>query len=238
MKGVTLISAVLFIAITITAIALIYSSGMPVVKRLGTVAVVEQMKDVFQGIDSTVREVAAGSNGSRRKLYLSLDPGKFVVNSTSDEIYWELETDARIISPRSYQTYGNLMFGSNLGTKTYKSSYNSIPSYAMENEHLLAHFRQIGNPSSPRTYQTSDILLGIYNKDIGQWMDLGGLEILIDENPASSQGTGYTSLEKESDNLAYGMVSAYMESPCINYTVYFTLDTGADFLAIDAEEVK
>jgi hypothetical protein len=236
MRGITLISAILFIAITITAITLVYNSGMPIIKRLGTAASVDQMKEVFQEIDSTVKEVASSGNGSRRRIYLNLDPGKFVVNSTSDQVYWELETDAGVVSPRSHQAYGDVMFGSNLGTSAYRGSYQGTPSYALENEHILAHFRQIGSPSNSQPYSTREILLGIYSKDLGQWMDLGGLEILIDENPSSSQGTGYTGLERESDSLGYGLLRARMESPYLNYTIYFTLETGADFLIIDAEE--
>jgi hypothetical protein len=235
MRGVTLISAILFIAITLTAVTIVYNSGMPVIKRLSTAAAVEQMKDVFQGIDSTVKEVAAGGNGSRRTLFLSLDPGKFTVDPSSDSVYWTLDTDALVISPRSSQTYGNVVFGSEMETAAYEDTYQGASAYVLENSRLTAYLLRAGSPGSPQPLSTSDLLLGLYSKGLGRWLN-GSLEILMDGEPASSQGSGYTAVEAESSTLPKGVVEAHMFTPYLNYTIYFTLESGADFLMVEAEE--
>jgi hypothetical protein len=233
MKAVTMISAVLFMAITITAITLTYQAGMPVVKRLSTAATVDAMKDVFTGMDSVIREVASGSQGFRRKIYLNMDPGRFVVNSSSDQVYWMIETDAGVVSPRSKQEFGNAVLGSNLNVRTYSGNHNLTPAWVLENEHLMAYIRIVGTPSSYQSYSTSQLLLGLYSKDLDKWMD-GGIDLLVDGNPATSTGSGYTYVRSLSDDLPSAVAEAYMEST-LNYTVYFTLDSGADFLIIEAE---
>ncbi|RLI98462.1 MAG: hypothetical protein DRO99_00665 [Candidatus Aenigmatarchaeota archaeon] len=239
MRGISIVSGVIFLAISITAVFLIYQTGMPVVKKMQAATAIERMKGVFSDLDEIVQQVASEGKGSKRTLYMKVDPGKVIVNSTEDSIYWVLETDAEVISPRTSQKLGNLVIGSNMETRAFEANYTfsdpEIPCYVLENEHLKAYLKRIGSPSSQQNYETKDILVAIYNKDMKQWLNNSGLlDISVDFNSTSKSGTGYTMLSDSGYNLPYATVSAYINSTHIEYYVNFTLESGADFMQIEA----
>ena len=232
-RGVTLLSGIIFLALTISATVIVYEAGVPVIKRVQSAALVEQMKDTFSELDRLIRQVASEGQGSKRTVYLTLDQGKLVVNSTEDVVYWEFDTDAFIISPRTDQRFGNIRVGSNLDTKTWEGTYQGTDCYIMENEHLIVYARKIGTPTSYAAYDTSQILLAIYHKDLDKWLNnTGFLEVNVDGSTASRSGNGYTDLVETGKHLPYGTVTAFMNSSYTRYRINFTLQSGTDFLEI------
>jgi hypothetical protein len=236
MKAIALISAIIFIGLTLAVVVIVYNAGMPVVLRMQHAAAVERMKGMFSDIDKIVEDVASEGNGSKRTVSLRFDIGKFSVNGSSDKLYWDFDSESLLASPRTSVGFGNVVFGSKLETSAYEDSYQGTQAYVLENEHIRAYFRKIGSPSSPRAYNTSQLLLAVYQKDLRQWMPLQSLEISLDNNPDSESGTGYTVLEQAGTDLPYATVSTYMGSGYSNYFLNFTLESGADFLEIEGSE--
>jgi hypothetical protein len=236
MKAIALISAVIFIGLTLAVAVIVYNSGMPVVLRMQHAAAIERMKGVFSDIDKIVEDVASEGNGSKRTASLRFDIGKFTVNGSSDKIYWDFESENVIASPRTSVSFGNVIFGSKLETSAYEGNYQGTAAYVLENEHIRVYFKKIGSPSSPQAYSTSQLLLGIYQKDLGQWMPLQSLELSLDNSDISKSGTGYTTIEQAGTDLPYASVSAYMDSSYANYFLNFTLESGMDFLTIEGTE--
>ncbi len=241
-KAFSLISGVLFLAITITAVVVVYQAGMPIVKRMQVSAAIEQMKTTFVELDELIRQIAAEGAGSKRAVQLRVDPGKLIVNEIQDSIYWELETYAMIISPRTKQQFGNIAVGSNLNTRVYEANYTrvspEIKCYVMENEHLKVYVRKVGVNTSQdgwENFNTSSLVIAIYNKDMNEWLENEGfLEITVDDNTNSKTGNGYTIPLETGYNLPYGAVTAHMNSSYLAYSINFTLGSGADFLDIEA----
>jgi len=239
MRGVSIISGVIFIAITISTIAIVYEAGVPVMKKMQASASVEKMKDVFSDLDKVIRDVASEGTGSKRTVYLKIDPGKIVVNDTQDAIYWELETDAKVIEPRTRQVFGNIVIGSNLEASAYEENYSvtspQIPAYRMENEHLVVYIRKVGSGSSYESFTTNNLLLGIYNKDISMWFNNTNMfDVTVDNQASSRTANGTTTLLNTGYNLPYATVYALVNSTYMRYNVNFTLESGEDFLRIDA----
>ncbi|RLJ05847.1 MAG: hypothetical protein DRP18_02185 [Candidatus Aenigmatarchaeota archaeon] len=231
-KGIALISAIILIGITIVAVGIIYNSAVPIVKKLQISGETEKMKQVFNKLDEIVIDVASGGKGTRRTVYLTMGLGRLWLNSSDNSLYWKTETSAKVVSPRTQQKTGNLIFGSNLETYANETQYNGTDAYVLENEHLRVYIRKIGSPQNPEHYKTSDLLLSVYNKDIRKSLDLDGLEISIDSNPLSVSGQGYTVLSEKGKNLPYATVTAYMSSGYIDYYINFTLESGEDFIII------
>ena len=234
MKGIALISAVIFIGFTIVAVAIVYQAGVPIVAKLQAAAAIEQMKNSFSELDKLILDVASEGKGSKRTIYFDVDPGTIYVNGTKNIIYWFFETTASIFSPRTSQQFGNLVIGSNLDTSAYEDNYGSTAALVLENEHLKVYFKKIGSSASHAAYNTSDILLAVELKDTKSVMDLSSLNISIDDSPTSINGTGFTNLVTRGDNLPYGIVSAYMNSSYLIYSINFTLESGTDFIEIEA----
>jgi hypothetical protein len=239
MRGLSIISSVIFIAITISTIAIVYEAGVPVIKKMQASASVESMKNVFSDLDKVIRDVASEGTGSKRTVYLKIDPGKIVVNETQDTVYWELDTDAKVIDPRTRQVFGNVIIGSNLETSAYQENYSvtypQIPAYKMENEHLAVYVRKVGSASAYEDFTTNNLLLGIYNKDLGVWLNNTNMfDVTVDNQASSRAANGTTELLDSGYNLPYATVYALINSTYMRYNVNFTLESGEDFLRIDA----
>ncbi len=234
MKAVTLISAIIFIAITLSVVAIVYQSGMPLIEKMQQSAALDRMSDAFSDIDNLVRRVAYEGNGSRRVFDLKVDMGRFAIDAAKDLILWQMGTEAMIIVPRSAEFFGNLIVGSNLESSAYEGDYQGTPAYVLENEHLRVYVRKIGSQESHSSYDTNDLLLAVYQKDLDQWLPLHSMEISIDDDTGSESGSGYTLLERSGDFLPYGRVNAYMNSAWGEYYLNLTLESGADFIQIEA----
>ena len=76
MKAVSLISAIVFIAITISAMALIYQIGIPIIQRMQSSAALDRMSSTFSELDKTIERVASEGNGSRRVFDLDTGEGR------------------------------------------------------------------------------------------------------------------------------------------------------------------
>ena len=235
--GVSLVSGIIFLALTISATVIVYETGVPVVKRLQSAAIVEQMRDAFTEVDRLVRQVASEGPGSRRTVYLDISEGRLVANSTEDTIYWAFETDAEIMSPRTSQKFGNIVIGSNLETNAWEGDYNGEPAYIIENNHLRVYFNKTGSPQNPVQFSTGNIVMAIYQKDLEKWLNNPEfLEITLDDMPTSKYAEfgGWTAIDNTGNHLPKATVSAFINSTYAPYWINFTLESGTDFLIIGA----
>jgi hypothetical protein len=233
MNGMSLISGVLFMAFMIAATAIVYWAAAPSMSKMQCAIAMDKMKASFASLDGVIQTVASEGEGSRRSVSLNVEEGEIHIDGDNDTIYWEYECNSQTISPRTMQTFGNVMFGSNMNSKAYEGVCSGTQAYVIENEHLKACFGKIGSEANATRYNMSGVLLSVYQKDAGQYMPIERLEITLDNNVSSATGVGYTRLSREGSNLPLGEVTAHMESDYgINYDVEFTLESGEDFLTI------
>jgi hypothetical protein len=234
-KGMTIIAEVVFLAIIITLIFLVYSIASPLLYSMQASSAFDQAKSMMLSFDEVIQDVA--SHGGRRSFHVTLGSGTAALNESTDSILWHMDTETMVVSPRSMQSIGNLIVGSNLDVMAYEGSYSGTDAYVLENGILRVFIRKIGSEASPQQYHTSDLLMGVYNKNLLRWMPLERLEISVDRSQESMNGTGYTELAVQSYNLPRGEVLAHINtsySLAHNYTVSFSLESGADFLTIAA----
>jgi hypothetical protein len=236
MKAIALLSAIIFIGLTLAVVVIVYNAGMPIVLRMQQAAATEKMKGVFSETDKIIEDVASEGNGSKRTVNLRFDIGTLTLNGSSDKLYWDFDSESLLASPRTSTGFGNVVFGSKLETSAYEDTYQGTQAYVLENERLRVYFRKIGSPSSLQAYNTNQLLLAVYQKDLGQLMPLQSLEISLDNSPSSESGTGYTVMEQAGTDMPYATVSAYMGSGYANYFLNFTLESGEDFMTIEGAE--
>ncbi len=235
-KGITMVSSVLFLAFLIAATGIVYYAGVPSLQRIQCLATMEKMKSSFVQLDKITRNVVAGGKGTKRTFDLNIDDGKLYIVGGNDTIYWEYECPVEVTSPRTAQTIGNVIFGSNMEVFAYQGMCAGQNSYILENSHIKACFKVIGSSSNKVSYNTTEIFLYMYQKDLDSVLPLEYLEVTLDNDDTSKTGTGYTTLEREGTNLPYGRVTAYMESDYgVTYQIHFELETGGDFLVIRGE---
>ena len=234
MKGISLIMGVLFIAIVISATSIVYETGYPVIQKMQCASITSKMQSTFAKLDSVLQDTATGGRGSKRIINLKIDEGKMTIDTDNNMIYWDYKCTAPVVSPRSSQRYGNIVIGVGLDSMAYEGTCLGQDAYILENSHIKACFRKTGSESSPASIDTSQIVLGIYQKDVASWMPVESITITIDGNSSSQTGTGYTKIIQEGDNLPYGEVMAHIDSNYqgIDYYIHYILESGADFLTI------
>jgi hypothetical protein len=234
----TIITEVLFAAIVISLIFIVYAMASPIIYSMQVSSAFDHSESFMLDLDNVIQQVASEGRGSRRSVYVSMGAGTVSLNETTDTIKWVLESDTALISPRSVQQVGNLLVGSNLDVMAHEGTYQGQGAYVLENQRLRVYLKKIGSATAPASYSTEDILLAVYNKNENKWMPLERLEISVDNNPDSMSGTGYTELVSEGYNLPRGQVLAHINTSYAfmqNYTISFTLESGADFVIIGAE---
>ncbi len=233
MKGITMVSSVLFLGFLIAATGIVYYAGVPSLQRIQCLATMEKMKSSFVNLDSLTRDVVSGGEGTKRTFNLNIDSGKMYIMGDNDTIYWEYECPVSVSSPRTAQTIGNVIFGENMEVSAYEGVCAGEDAYILENRHLKACFKKIGSPSGMVGYNNTEVLIYLYQKDLDRALPMEYLEVTVDNDQLSKSGTGYTSLERKGTNLPYGEVTAYMDSDYgIIYRIHFTLESGGDFLII------
>ncbi len=232
MKAVSMVAAVVFIAITISAMALIYQSGVPIIQRMQSSASLDRMASSFSELDSTIQRVASEGNGSRRVLDFDTGEGRLSIDTDNDNIEWQLDAEYAVIRPRSARFLGNVAYGSNLEASLEEVTYQSQQAHLLENDHLMVYLRRL---PTDQTYSIHTLLMDIYQKDINEFLPMSSLNISLDGDPSSTSGTGRTEAERLGQNLPHATVTAFMDSTYADYSVDFTLESGADFLTIEAD---
>ncbi|MCK5020456.1 MAG: hypothetical protein KAS32_25695 [Candidatus Peribacteraceae bacterium] len=236
MKGLSMISGVLFMAFIISATAIVYWTALPTIQKMQCAATMDKMKSSFTGIDEIIQKVSSEGEGSKRTINLNIEDGELYISAENDSIYWTYECDAPIFSPRTSQRFGNIVMGSNLDTSAHESTCQGVDAFILENEHLKVCLKKIGEPGNNTYYNITDVLISVYQKDLGVAMPLEYLEITLDNNDTSKTGNGYTALTNSGQHLPFGEVTAYMESDYgITYSIKFILESGEDFIIIRGE---
>lgn len=233
MRGITLISLTIFLLLSISVIAILWYSALPLVKKLEAATLTQQAKGILAKLDSVIQEVAQEGKGSRRILWIDLKGGKLELNSSRDSIYWLFQTPAQLISPRTALDFGNLRFGNNLECRAYQAEYGKKPVWVLENEHLKVFILRTGNESHQESINTSELLLAVYQKDLDEWLN-GSFEVMVNDDPETALGKGWTEISQTGEDLPYVKVRAHIHND-ISYWVDFILESGADFLILEGE---
>lgn len=101
-KGDLWVSAVLYLTLGVIAIALILGAAVPLINKIKDRNTVAQTKEVLFTLDETIRKVANEGPGSQRELSpFTIGAGKLTIKHDTDEIKWEMETEAVIQEPNT-----------------------------------------------------------------------------------------------------------------------------------------
>jgi len=229
-KGVSpLFAGVLYFAIVLAGITLVVQLGTPALSKMKDVAAIGQAKDTLSNLDRVISLVAEEGRGSSRVVPIQIKRGDILLLRDLDEISYEIDTEALVVSPRTKRKIGNLLFSSEATVRVY----NDSSSWILENEHLRVNITKGGTSSSFVPLNASTLLKQIYFKDRGLSLD-GNVSITVDDNPLAEAGYGYTYAEALGQHLPRGTIVAYLNTTDARYRIYFSLESGADFLEVYA----
>lgn len=226
-KGAIWISAVIYVMIAVVVMVIVLEAGLPLIKGLNEKSAFTRIKDTLVGIDRQVQQVASEGQGSQRIIPLEINDGEFRVED--QKIRWKLETDSKVVEPKTRIELGNLIIAS--GVDVTASSINDY--FIVENSRIRVNFSKIGSPSNFSSINTSGIINNILFKDSSA-QTAGTFTFFVNDSNSLS-GNGYTELGSSGSGLTSASVRAHVNNSAMSYDIVMTLDSKADFLRATIE---
>jgi hypothetical protein len=230
MKGQIWISAVLYVLIAVAIMVLVMEAGIPIIKNLRDKGAFNRARDTMIAIDQQIEEIAGEGQGSQRVI--PLDVNKGTVDVANQALRWKIETDSKIVEPKTKMEMGNLVVSADVDV----SAASYATSYILENSYLLVNISKNGTESNWSAINTSRLINYITFKGTNTRTN-GTFSFLINNSAASGVGTGYTKLLDSGNNLASATVLTHVNSTNFDYDLELTLDSKADFVKASLKNV-
>lgn len=239
-KGVSQIAtAAIYVGITVTAISVALTAGVPALQNLQDSSAISQMQQFMQELDGLVQQVASEGEGSTRTISTNIDRGFLYFQDSTSSLVYQLETDAEVISPQTTIREGNVLLSSNANVKVEETTVDGVDCYMMENEHVRACIKDIGNQTNQVNISSSELLrLYEFKSEDGTTRSMDpNMSVELNKQSDTSSGVGYTTAET-GQFMGTGEVQATISSEGFTYDIFFRLPTGADFMMVDVQNFR
>ncbi len=216
--------------IVVIALGLVIAMGMPIVRNAGETADTRNAQSDLMFIDRYVQTVAAEGKDAVR-IYKFSSPKKFESIPGEDVIGFSAEAQTNIFDYLTRSRSGTFTFVGGNNVNCYEAEENGNTYLVLENDKIKAFFRK-----TTGQVDTGEIMTKIIQKTNGADVYVGNSSVIIDDNPSTSVGTGFTELSFAGKQLPACQVHASVNSTT-SYDVYYRLYAGADFLEIDVRNI-
>ncbi|MBI2145412.1 hypothetical protein HYU18_03770 [Candidatus Woesearchaeota archaeon] len=230
-KGAIWISAVIYVLVGIIVLTIVIEAGIPLIKSLQERGNVNRARNTFASLDQQILDVAKEGQGSQRVVPLEVSEG--TVRVEDNKLRWKIETESKVVEPRTRVEFGNLVIASDVDV----SASDSGNFHVIENSRILVNFTKFGSKSNRTTINTSSLINSVKFKDTGA-TTTGVFTFFINQNASTTNGTGYTELQDAGSGLATATLKAYVNSTLYEYDLLLTLDSKADFIRATIENFK
>lgn len=231
MKGVSpLIAGIIYTLIVLVAITITLSFVLPEIEKMKDRVAFENAKSMMRKLDEAIREVVSEGTYSSRIVTISLDRGNLIVYNGTGKIEYRLESTADIVSPGVERKLGNIIIAGGDDVTVEEKDGKII----MRNSYLEVNFTRLGNTSYYVPVNVSRVIESVKllreNTTIYPEMSIKLADI--------DSGNGYVVPVQTGEKLAKGEVVVHIVHNKLSFDIYFILKSYADFLIIEAKNVK
>jgi hypothetical protein len=229
------VSVIIYTLVAVLALTLILSTGIPIINEIKDRSAFSKVKEIMLDLDKHITDIAAQGPGTQSSVSFEIKDGE--LRFSDNQIIWEIETDSKIISPKTSQVIGNLIISSNANVKAFTLNDSFLMQSSIKNDTFSVKIARIGSEESPAVFNTSDIVQYIsYNGD----MMTNNFVFSLNSNASSLNGTGYTKMVPSGNNTNLGKakVIAHMDSEFGTYDMEFILESHADYLKVKIKNFK
>lgn len=231
-KGQVWVSALLYTLVAAVSIAFILQAGMPLIEGMRDRSVFNKMKSQMLVLDQQIQQVASEGKGSQRSMSFEIAQGSVLLDEQG--FRWKMETNARIVEPRSSYQVGNMIISANSDVSAIE--YDDY--YILENSLIRAKFLKNGTSASHANISTSSVVQEIVILKTNTTI-YPAFSFKVANDASSISGVGYTSVSNTGTLL--GSVSYIVHMVIENkfsYDLYLTLDGETDFLKSEIKNFK
>ncbi len=225
-----LLSGVLYTGIILIGIIIAMSILGPVIEQMKDRAAFEEAKSFMLQLDKAIQAVAKEGKYSTRILTLDFSKGKYLIDNETNSIEYELETEAKLVSPGTSKKMGNLIITSGRDVKV-EDLGNII---RMSNSYISVNFTKLGNETNYVSVNLSEIITDI--KLVKENIIIS--PSIVIKFGDTEKGNGYVKAEETGEMLPLGKVVAHLETSSISFDIVFTLKSYSDFITVKVENVE
>jgi len=230
-KGLNpLFSSVFLILVFVIGTVIVVNVGLPAINKATATAKFVDALNTMKLIDNAIREVIMEGTGAKRLVKFS-SPGEFEIIPPENAIQFKLQGPqivdylSRTLSGNVFQIGGSDVSCSDSGNLT------------MENSFLKADFKKVPETSPLAAINTNETVLSVKEKSYGTVVTAGNSSIVINGDPSTASGTGFSEILRQGRDLPLCVVHFSVDST-LDYDIYYILFAGADFIVADIRNVR
>jgi hypothetical protein len=227
-KGDIWISAVLYVMIAVAITVIVLEAGLPALRGLREKNAFASIKDSAIALDKNILDIASEGQGSQRVIPVDVTDGE--IRFENDQLRWKLETESKVIEPRTRQEQGNLIIASDVDVSCSETASYDV----MQNSYILANFSRYGSETNWTVIDSSALLNSVEFKD-SNVRTSGVFSFTL--NSSSQPANGYTELETIGTGITSGVFKAHMNTTSFEYDLVFLLESKADFIKVSIENL-
>jgi flagellin-like protein len=235
-KGISpLISTILVVLMTFTAIGLVMSIGRPAIDRAYDSARLNEALQNLRSIDNAVREVASEGINAFRPVQIKISGGSLYVNEAAGTIEYFNTIKKGLIEQASFTKDNNIFIIGGGNARAYNNTTNMF----LENGVLNVTLPLIGTSTNFAAINTSSAISSIQLIKSGKTLLPADTSIIIQNISNTSWGIGYSKLVKMQERLPTAQALFHVQSNLSSavYDVVYSLPASADFIIVDIKNV-
>jgi hypothetical protein len=151
----------------------------------------------------------------------------------------QIKLDIGVMDYFSRVVKGNLVYiaGNDVTCREEDVNADGVADLVMENSFLRVAFKKTTRTSPMAGINTSASIMQLTEKTGGATINMINSSIIIDNNQATSSGTGYSEILKTGSDLPVCTVHFFVNST-VSYDVFYRLYAGADFITAEARNIR
>lgn len=230
MKGVSvIISWVLVIVIVVAGIGIVMLATAPTLNQAQSAAALAQAERIAAQLSNALASVSREGIGSSRIIQIPSTVGTWQLVPEEDLIEFRLPTSP--LEPLVRRIRDNLVYISGFDASCSTGAHNGKPAWILENSYLKVYLQKING-----TINTTQNILALQSKVTGVTIVPVDSSIQVDNDPATSSGTGFSTMRTGS--LPKCRAHFFVNSTAgLSYDIFYTLYSGADFLVVEVRNI-
>ena len=226
------IALVVLFLIAVIGMAVALSIGRPAIDSAVKTSDIKGAQSDMQFIDEYIRTAAREGKDSMRIFKFS-SAKEFESIPGEDAVQFSTLSTVQLVDHFTRSLSGNFVYisGNDVQCQEKDGDGDGAADLVAENSYVKAVFKKING-----AINTGQILVQLTEKTNNATVFVGNSSILIDEDPSTSSGTGYTEISKSGTSLPLCQVHAYVDSS-LSYDVYYKLYAGADFVSVEVRNI-
>ncbi|MBI5332451.1 MAG: hypothetical protein HZB65_02675 [Candidatus Aenigmarchaeota archaeon] len=223
-----MISYIMIVSIVVLGVSLVLVSGMPVIDKVKDGLEFQEAEKFMQKIGIAIDDVSREGEGSTR--IVRSGSGEYRIDSRSDLI--EFVQRSSVFDYLTRKQDNDLVLVSGTDARCYEQDVDgdSKVEMVMENSYI-----KIALKKASGAYNTKDAIVSITGNN--RTIYPTDSSIIIDEDPATGSGIAASELDEIGTGLPKCRAHYFMNST-IDYDIYYTLYSGADFMTVEIRNIS